>query len=93
VEREQAKRIAFYEHGKGEPTIVFVNPINYGLQSFHPIVERVCQQFSVITIDCRGCGRSDALVRPYTIEDHAEDLKAVVQASWWRLRQNTGGVT
>jgi len=76
------KRIAFYEHGTGGPTIVFVNPINYGLQIFHPIVERLCQRFRVITMDCRGCGRSDPLVRPYTIKDHAEDLRAVVEASW-----------
>jgi len=80
--KRSGKRIAFYEHGTGRPTIVFVNPINYGLQIFHPIVERLCQQFRVITVDCRGSGRSDPLVRPYTINDHAEDLRAVVEASW-----------
>ena len=74
-------RLAFYEHGSGEPAIVFVNPIVYGLAAFQPILERLCQEFRVITVDCRGAGRSDPLVRPYGIARHAEDLRAVIEAA------------
>ena len=74
-------RLAFYEHGSGEPAIVFVNPIVYGLATFQPLLEQLCQEFRVITVDCRGAGRSAPLVRPYGIVEHAEDLRAVVEAA------------
>jgi class 3 adenylate cyclase/pimeloyl-ACP methyl ester carboxylesterase len=72
-------RLAFYEHGSGEPAIVFINPIIYGLATFEPILEQLCQEFRVITIDCRGAGRSDPLVRPYSTLQHMEDLRAIIQ--------------
>lgn len=74
-------RFAFYEHGSGEPAVVFVNPIVYGLATFQPLLERLCQEFRVITMDCRGAGRSAPLVRPYSIAEHAEDLRAVIEAA------------
>jgi class 3 adenylate cyclase/pimeloyl-ACP methyl ester carboxylesterase len=75
-------RIAFYEHGSGEPTLVFTNPILYGLATFQPVLERLCQEFRILTIDPRGSGASDPLQRPYTITDHMEDVRAVIEASW-----------
>ncbi|WP_161852512.1 alpha/beta fold hydrolase [Bradyrhizobium sp. CCBAU 051011] len=77
AERDGA-RLVFYEHGSGEPAIVFINPIVYGLATFEPILERLCQEFRVITVDCRGAGRSDALVRPYSTLQHMEDLRAII---------------
>ena len=74
-------RLAYYEHGSGEPTIVFVNPIFYGLSAFQPVIEQLCQDFRVITVDCRGTGRSDALVGPYSTFDHMEDLAAIIRAA------------
>ncbi len=80
AERDGA-RLVFYEHGSGEPAIVFINPIVYGLATFEPILEQLCQEFRVITVDCRGAGRSDPLVRPYSTLQHMEDLRAVIQAA------------
>jgi class 3 adenylate cyclase/pimeloyl-ACP methyl ester carboxylesterase len=74
-------RLVFYEHGSGEPAIVFINPIVYGLATFEPILEQLCQEFRVITVDCRGAGRSDPLVRPYSTHQHMEDLRAIIQAA------------
>ena len=74
-------RLVFYEHGSGEPAIVFINPIVYGLATFEPILEQLCQEFRVITVDCRGAGRSDLLVRPYSTLQHMEDLRAIIQAA------------
>ena len=74
-------RLAFYDHGSGEPAIVFVNPIVYGLATFQPILERLCPEFRVITVDGRGVGRSDPLVGPYGIARHAEDLRVVIEAA------------
>jgi pimeloyl-ACP methyl ester carboxylesterase len=80
TERDGA-RLAFYEHGNGEPAIVFINPIVYGLSAFQPILERLCQEFRVITVDCRGAGQSTPLVRPYSTLQHMEDLRAVIEAA------------
>ena len=80
AERDGA-RIAFYEHGTGEQAIVFINPIHYGLSVFQPIVEQLCQEFRIITVDCRGAGRSDPLVRPYGTLNHMEDLAAIIETA------------
>jgi pimeloyl-ACP methyl ester carboxylesterase len=74
-------RLVFYEHGSGEPAIVFINPIVYGLSIFEPILEQLCQEFRVITVDCRGAGRSDPLVRPYSTLQHMEDLRTIIESA------------
>ena len=50
ADRDGAK-IAFYEHGAGPQTLVFVAPLAYGLAVFQPIVERLCQEFRIVTVD------------------------------------------
>ena len=72
-------RIAYYLHGAGEETLLFVNPVVYGLEVFQPIVERLCQEFRIVTIDPRGTGASDPLQRPYGLSQHAEDVRAVIE--------------
>ena len=64
-------KIAYYVHGSGDQAILFVSPLGYGLAAWQPIVERLCQEFRIITIDLRGTGRSSPIVRPYTDRDHA----------------------
>jgi pimeloyl-ACP methyl ester carboxylesterase len=80
AERDGA-RLAFYEHGRGEPAIVFIIPVTYGLSTFQPILELLCQEFRVITVDWRGIGRSAPLVRPYATLQHMEDLRAIIEAA------------
>jgi class 3 adenylate cyclase/pimeloyl-ACP methyl ester carboxylesterase len=77
-------RIAFYEHGSGDATLVLMTPVAYGLAAFQRMIERLCQEFRIITIDPRGTGASDPLRRPYRITDHMKDLRAVIEASWRR---------
>ncbi|HSA81838.1 MAG TPA: alpha/beta fold hydrolase [Geminicoccaceae bacterium] len=72
-------RIAYYLHGAGEETLLFVNPVVYGLEVFQPIVERLCQEFLIVTIDPRGTGSSDPLQRPYGLSQHAGDVRAVIE--------------
>ena len=79
--KRDGARLAFYEHGSGEPAIVFINPIVYGLSTFEPILEQLCQEFRVITVDCRGAGRSAPLVRPYSTLQHMEDLRAIIEVA------------
>jgi pimeloyl-ACP methyl ester carboxylesterase len=73
-------RIAFYEHGSGTPTLLFLAPLAYGLAAFQPIVERLCQEFQIVTVDPRGSGASDPLTRPYPLSEHAKDTRAIIAA-------------
>jgi class 3 adenylate cyclase/pimeloyl-ACP methyl ester carboxylesterase len=79
VVREGA-RIVYYEHGVGEPTLVLCHPMTYGLATFQPLLEQLCQEFRIVTWDPRGTGASDPLPGPYYTTDFVEDLHAVVQA-------------
>jgi class 3 adenylate cyclase/pimeloyl-ACP methyl ester carboxylesterase len=79
AERDGAK-IAFYEHGAGPQTLVFVAPLAYGLAVFQPIVERLGQEFRIVTVDARGVGASDPLIRPYPLSEHVKDVRAVIEA-------------
>jgi pimeloyl-ACP methyl ester carboxylesterase len=53
---------------------------------FQPILERLCQEFRVVTIDQRGTGQSDALPGVYRIRDHMEDARAVNKLPRSKLR-------
>jgi pimeloyl-ACP methyl ester carboxylesterase len=75
--------LAFYEHGGGEETLLFTNPIIYGLEILQPVLEHLCQEFRIITMDLRGTGRSDPLPERYTTADHALDIGAVITAAGW----------
>jgi pimeloyl-ACP methyl ester carboxylesterase len=46
---------------------------------FQPILERLCQEFRIVTIDPRGTGASDPLQRPYGLSQHALDVGAVIE--------------
>lgn len=74
-------RIAFYEHGSGSQTLVFVHPFVYGVATFQPLVEQLSADFSIITIDPRGAGSSDPLPARYGINDHMLDVVAVLRAA------------
>jgi class 3 adenylate cyclase/pimeloyl-ACP methyl ester carboxylesterase len=74
-------RIAYFEHGTGEPTLLFLHPVTYGLATFQPTVEVLCQEYRAVTVDPRGVGRSDPLPeRPYLLADRVEDAVAVIEA-------------
>ena len=73
-------RIVFYEHGGGEDTLLFVSPLAYGLAVIQPILERLCQEFRIVTIDPRGSGASELLTRPYRVDEHVKDVQAVLAA-------------
>ena len=58
-------RIAYYEHGAGETTLLFVSTQAVGIAMFQPILERLCDEFRIVSVDPRGSGGSDPLMRPY----------------------------
>jgi class 3 adenylate cyclase/pimeloyl-ACP methyl ester carboxylesterase len=73
-------RIACYEHGSGDICLVFLQPVTYSPAMFQPLVEQLCQEFRIITIESRGRGASDPITGPYTFQQHVEDARAVIEA-------------
>src|SRR3954469_23950436 len=76
--RRDGARIAWYEHGSGLTTLVLIHPFVYGLPVFQPLIEELCREFRIITIDPRGTGASDPLSPGYDMHEHAEDVRAVL---------------
>lgn len=73
--------LAYYEHGTGEQTLLLTNPLIYGLEILQPVLQQLCQEFRILTMDLRGTGRSDAIPPGYTTADHAADIGAVIEAA------------
>jgi pimeloyl-ACP methyl ester carboxylesterase len=61
---------------------MLVTALVYGLAMLQPIIERLCQEFRVLTFDLRGSGAPDPIPgRGYRVADHAADVAAVIEAS------------
>jgi pimeloyl-ACP methyl ester carboxylesterase len=73
--------LAYYEHGSGEQTLLLTNPLIYALEILQPVLEQLCQEFRILTMDLRGTGRSDPIPAGYTTADHAADIGAVIEAA------------
>ena len=73
-------RIAYYEHGSGDETIVLIMPIQYDVADFQPLLEGLCQEFKVVTFHPRGDAASDPAPSPYTLDEQVEDIRSVVKA-------------
>ena len=73
-------KISYWEHGSSGKMIVLVFPLNYDIALFQPLVEQLCQEFRIVTIEPRGSGDSDPLPRPYSFAEQAEDVRAVIEA-------------
>ncbi|ETX02705.1 alpha/beta fold hydrolase [Candidatus Entotheonella palauensis] len=74
-------RIAYYEHGSEEQTLLLMFPALYSKTMWQPIVEVLCQEFRVIVVEPRGAGKSDPITETYFLRDHVEDARAVVEAT------------
>jgi DNA-binding SARP family transcriptional activator/pimeloyl-ACP methyl ester carboxylesterase len=81
VTRRNGATLAFYEHGSGGQTLLLTNPLIYGLEILQPVLEQLCQEFRILTMDLRGTGRSDPIPPGYTVADHAADIGAVIEAA------------
>jgi class 3 adenylate cyclase/pimeloyl-ACP methyl ester carboxylesterase len=76
--------IAYYEHGSGEPSLFLTHPLVYGISTWQPLVELLCQECRVIVVEPRGVGKSDPLSGIYLLRDHVEDARAVIEATGGR---------
>ena len=76
-------RIAYEVHGTG-PVLLLLHGFSNdrSLWTTHRWIEHLQPAFTVITMDMRGCGDSDAPLAPnaYQVEQHLADVSAVADA-------------
>ncbi|MCB5177078.1 3-oxoadipate enol-lactonase [Microvirga lenta] len=62
----------------GGPTLVFVNSLGSDFRIWQEVVPAFLDRFQVVLYDKRGHGLSDAPPAPYTMDDHVDDLLALL---------------
>jgi 3-oxoadipate enol-lactonase len=70
--------------GQGLGRIALVHALAMDAGFWDEVVPLLLPFASVITIDCRGHGRSDKPAGPYSIEQFGDDLAAVLDAAGWQ---------
>src|SRR5438046_9918216 len=71
-------RLNYEMRGRG-PLVVINHGIHGDLTRFRSLVERLKDDFTVLTWDNRGCGESDA-GGPYNLQLFSEDLHGLLRA-------------
>ncbi|WP_027487565.1 3-oxoadipate enol-lactonase [Allorhizobium undicola] len=61
-----------------KPSIVFINSLGTDFRIWDEVVERVAPDYGIILYDKRGHGLSDSGNAPYSINDHVDDLIALL---------------
>jgi 3-oxoadipate enol-lactonase len=60
------------------PTLVFINSLGSDFRIWQDVVPAFLERFRVVLYDERGHGLSDAPPAPYTMDDHVDDLLALL---------------
>ncbi len=60
------------------PSLVFINSLGSDFRIWQAVVPTFTNRFRVVLYDKRGHGLSDAPPAPYTIDDHTDDLLALL---------------
>lgn len=70
----------YYETGGEGESVAFVGDVGYGAWQWGWQHAAVAGPYESLVADTRGCGRSDSPAGPYTVQDLAGDLHAVLRA-------------
>ncbi len=73
-------RIGWERRGAGEP-LVLVHGLGYARWGWGPVADRLAERFSVLLLDNRGIGESDAPPGPYTAAEMAADVLGMLDAA------------
>jgi class 3 adenylate cyclase len=80
--------VAYQVVGDGPRDLLHLPPVYYGNLEYvwtHPVqarvFERMAQFARLILIDRRGCGLADPVCGPTTMDDHMDDVRAVLDAA------------
>jgi 3-oxoadipate enol-lactonase len=71
-------KIAYYLEGEGEP-LLLIRGYATAAAMWYTQVPQLSERFKVITFDNRDTGNSDRVERPYTIQDMAGDVIALIE--------------
>lgn len=74
---EVGARIFYQERGEG-PAILLINGLSQSTANWMSQVSALSERYRVITFDSRGQGRSDVGNRPLTIDEHVDDIIALL---------------
>ena len=81
--RSGSLRIAYQAIGAGSPAIIFVTPTIFCTEvmwEYRPparVLRRLASLGQLLLFDRRGCGQSDPVERPATLEDQVADVLAM----------------
>src|SRR5580692_2187104 len=71
--------IHWTEAGKPDrPAIVFSNSLGTDFRIWHKVVAHLSEHWRIVLYDKRGHGRSEVPPGPYSIDDHTDDLIALI---------------
>jgi len=62
----------------GAPALVFINSLGSDFRIWQDVVPALADRFHIVLYDKRGHGLSDAPLGPYTMDDHVDDLLALL---------------
>lgn len=77
----QANGIVLHVADLGQPdapAIVFSNSLGSDFRIWEKVAQRLAGHYRIVLYDKRGHGLSDAPAGPYTIDDHVDDLAALL---------------
>lgn len=63
---------------KGKPCLVFINALGSDFRIWRDVIVRLAGDFPIVNYDKRGHGLSAVGTAPYTMDDHADDLAALL---------------
>jgi len=64
--------------GQGQRTLLLVHELGGSAESWAPVLPALEPHFLILRWDQRGAGLSEKVRRPFAIDDHAQDLKALL---------------
>ena len=67
-----------YELGGGGPCVVLLHPVGLDLTFVTPVADILRKEFTVLTVDQRGHGKSPAAAAAHSLVDYADDLHALL---------------
>jgi 3-oxoadipate enol-lactonase len=72
--------IRYEMSGAGARSLILIHELGGSLESWDRLLPWVEREHRVLRVDQRGAGLSEKVREPFTIDDHARDLDAAVQA-------------
>jgi len=70
-------KISYEIHGEGYP-LIFLHGFSMYKEFWKWNIKDLSKEFKIITLDIRGCGKTDHPVEPYSMEELADDIRALL---------------